>query len=219
MKIGVLIHGCHLQAKGWEDIIWGNPQEGRLGRVPRALQFLNTDDVGLLYWGTGASEKDGLKESEQTFSFAVTHAVDLPEFEGLDSYEIEAKLREVSFIDTVTQNTKEEISAASALCKERGIQRLILVSSPTHISRCLLTAEKLRAEGKLSSLEIFATASDTCYAGTVPGDVVIVEPPHRGDRPQVPIHKAITRANKLGREEKAEEFEQALSKFLDSWDK
>jgi len=218
MKIGVLIHGCHLQAKGWEDIIWGSPQEGRLGRVPRALQLFNTDDVELLYWGTGASEKDGMKEAEYTFNYAVTHCKELSQFQGSDTYEIEPILKQISHVDTVSINTKEEISAAGALCRERGIQRLVLVSSPTHISRCLLIAEKLQAEGELSGLEIFATASDTCYFGTVPGDVVIVEPPHRGDRPQVPIHKTIARANKLGRGEKAEEFEQELSKFLDNWE-
>ena len=30
MKTAVLIHGCHLQAEGWENIIWGNPEKGIL---------------------------------------------------------------------------------------------------------------------------------------------------------------------------------------------
>lgn len=31
-RTGVLIHGCHLEAKGWKSIMWGDEQQQQLGR-------------------------------------------------------------------------------------------------------------------------------------------------------------------------------------------
>ena len=42
-------------------------------------------------------------------------------------------------------------------------------------------------------LRIYATASDTCFAKSTVGSVVIVEPPHRGDMPKVPFHELAKR--------------------------
>lgn len=218
MSTAILIHGCHLQAKEWEHIIWGRPQEGILGRVPRGIQLAIFDHIPLIFWGTGASEKDGVKEAQYTFDYAVAHGPELPEFIGWDRYEVEGFLRSVSHIDIDTQNTLEEIKRAGEVCRERGITRMILVSSPTHISRCLLEAEKLRSVGKLQGVEVFATASDTCYADSTPGNVLIVEPPHRGDRPDVPIHKTLKRAMRLGRGEQAQMFNTELGAYLDTWE-
>jgi hypothetical protein len=217
MKTGIVVHGCHLQAKGWESIAWGEPLKGILGRAPRALQLMSLERAGLLYWGTGASEKDGLKESEYTFQYALAHAGELEEFRGFDPYQIEAILKPRSHIDLKAQNTSQEIEGAVAECHKRDIGRLFLVSSPTHISRCLLEAEKLRAAGKLRGIEVCATASDTCYADSVPGDVVIVEPPHRGDRPEAPVHKVAARVNKMGRGADARRFVDELGLYLDTW--
>ena len=143
-KTAILVHGCHLQANEWEKMIWGDPKNGLLGRVPRALELFDSEKADLLYFGTGESEKDGLKESEYTLSYAVEHAAELSRFSKMDAPDIEKWFREVSVSDTESQNTGEEIRLAAVECKERGIERMILVSSPTHISRCLLTAEKLR---------------------------------------------------------------------------
>lgn len=32
VRTGVLIHGCHLGAKGWRSIMWGDMRQQRLGR-------------------------------------------------------------------------------------------------------------------------------------------------------------------------------------------
>lgn len=191
MSTAVLIHGCHLYAESWENIIWGKPKNGVFGRASKGLNIAYQEQADLIYWGTGASEKGCLKESWYTFQYAVTHACELEILEGFDVYEIDAILRRKSFIDTEAQSTPEEIANAIALCQRRNISRLILVSSPTHIARCLQEAEKCRAENwqQFQRLRIFATASDTCFANSTPADVVIIEPPHRTDRPQCPIHK------------------------------
>ena len=187
--VAVLIHGRHLDTKMWEHIIWGDPKRGVLGQVPKGLQVATREGARLIFWGTGASEKDGVKESRYTFDYAVAHAGELPEYMGFDAYEIAAMLGEVSYIDEETQNTAQEVTMAAKLCNERGITRLILVSAPTHIARCLMEAEKLRAAGLLGKLEVMAVASDVSFANSEPGNVVIIEPPHRGDRPKWQTYK------------------------------
>jgi hypothetical protein len=121
-NVGVLIHGCHLQAEGWENIMFG--EDGRMGRVPAGLIEAVNRNAKSVFWGTGASQS------------------------------------------------------------KNGI-----ISSPTHIARCMQEACKIQGESKDRSIRVYAKASETCYANTTPSDVVIVEPPHRGDMPKVPFHQ------------------------------
>ena len=180
----VLIHGCHLAAIDWERMVWGDPKNGVLGRAPKGIRLALKEKAKLIIWGTGASEKDGQKESCYTYNYAIVHASELDEFHGFDLYEVLAILKNASVFDESTQNTPEEIASAAEICREQGIRRLILVSSPTHIARCLQEAEKLRVAGKMDGIEVFATAADVSYADSSASDVVIVEPPHRGDKPK-----------------------------------
>ncbi len=190
-NVGVLIHGCHLHAEAWHNIVWGNPH-GYRGRAPKGIAQALRHNASLIYWGTGASQKDGLNESQYTFNYALEHLVDFVKGRTESADEVAAYLHEVSLIDTVTQNTTEEIKAALDECHKRNIQELYLVSSPTHIARCHQEALKvLAATSNAHQVLVYATASDTCFANSTPNDVVIVEPPHRGDRPKFPVHKHI----------------------------
>ncbi|MGE5541005.1 MAG: YdcF family protein [Bacillota bacterium] len=184
MDSAYLIHGCHLQADNWEHIVWGSPEKDEWGRASHALRLAARNRKALLIWGTGASSQDGALECDYTFRYAVAHATQLPDYEGFDAYEVEALLKHRSHFDREAQNTQEEITNALRVCRERGIGTLYLVSSPTHISRCLLDAEKVRRmSNDPHGVMIYATASDTCFEDSVPDDVIIVEPPHRGDMP------------------------------------
>lgn len=217
MKTAVLIHGCHLQAKNWENIVWGEPKYNVFGRAARGIKIAIEERAELIYWGTGASEKDGLKESQYTFNYAISHAQQLAEFQGFDIHEIDFLIESKSFIDIESQNTTQEVMNAMEMCRGKGVTRLILVSSPTHIARCLQSAERVRAEGGFESLNILATASDTCFANSTPADVLIVEPPHRGDRAEIPLHltlKLAMFARKLD-DEKAQKFNDDLFAFLE----
>ena len=219
MKTAVLIHGCHLQAKDWENIIWGDPQNGVWGRASKGLQVAIREKPELIYWGTSASEKNGIKEAQYTFDYALSHVKDLEYFKRRDVQDIEQSLHRVSFIDMETQNTPQETRRAMEMCRDRGIERLVLVSSPTHVARCLQSAERVRAEGGFEGLEILATASDTCFADSTPADVLIVEPPHRGDRPEVPIHETLKLTMRFRKEsfEVASAFNEDLAKFIQGW--
>jgi hypothetical protein len=215
MKTAILIHGCHVDATNWENIMWGDPARGVFGRVPRALQLLNTEHASLLCWGTGASERDGVKEAQYIFDYTVKRVHALPQFNGKAASEVVAYLLDISHIDVESQNTSQEVEAAARACKAAQVERLILVSSPTHISRCLLEAEKLRAVGGLRGIEVFATSSDTCYADSTVADVLIVEPPHRGDRSEVPTSEVLRRVMRRLRDKvNGESFWQELEGLL-----
>lgn len=165
-----------------DNVVWGDPAAGMLGRVPKGLLVALSEKADVIIWGTGASEKDAMKESRFTFEFAKKRLEETP-IKCIVWTDIEAK----SVLDEETQDTTQEVRRATTYCLEHGIERLILVSTPNHIARCLMEALKLKASGETGSLEIMATASDTCFAGAVPGDTVVVEPPHRGDLPLFPI--------------------------------
>ncbi len=217
MKTAVLIHGCYLQAGDWENIVWGDPSVGRLGRASKGLQVARKEGASFIYWGTGASEKNGVKESQYTFDYAVAHCMELPEFADFNTDNIEQFFISGSFIDTESQTTLQETSNAMVMCMKEGIKRLILVSSPTHIARCLQSAEIIRSNFLFTGLEVFAVASDTCYEGSIPDDVLIVEPPHRADRAEIPLHETLKLAmfaRKLD-EEKALKFNDELLAFLE----
>ncbi len=217
MKTAVLIHGCYLQAENWENIVWGGPSIGRLGRASKGLQVARQEGANFIYWGTGASEKNGIKESQYTFDYAVAHCMELPEFADFNIDDIDPFFISGSFIDTESQTTLQETRSAMKMCMEKGIKRLILVSSPTHIARCLQSAEIVRYSGWFMGLEVFAVASDTCYKDSIPNDVLIVEPPHRADRAEVPLHKTLKLAmfaRKLDKD-KAFLFDEELTVFLE----
>src|SRR3989344_6208486 len=136
IKRVVMIHGCHTGAQGWENIVWGNPPQV-LGRALKGVDQALLVGADLIMWGSGGSQKEGLREATYTFRFTKEKLMKLRMWQGKRSEEITAYLDRVSVLDEVSQNTAQEIAAAFALCEERGIEELYLTSSATHIARCL----------------------------------------------------------------------------------
>lgn len=193
MKTALLVHGIHLYADKWEDIVWGNLEIGILGIVPKALAVACELKAEYMVWGTGASERDGLKEADYTFKFAMDKA---------NAYMFRALGNFKHHIDRISQNTREEIAAASEFAVQNDIERLILVSNPTHIARCLQTALAYFGEhNKYNTLRrnLTVAVSNVCFADSNPSDVVIFEPPHRGDRPKRNTHKLARAVMELSR--------------------
>lgn len=183
MRTAVLVHGIHLYADNWKDVVWGNLEIGILGSVPKALVTACELDAKYMIWGTGASERDGLKEADYTFKFAMDNA-DAYMFTSLGNFK--------HHIDRISRNTKEEIANAAKFAIENGIERLVLVSNPTHIARSIQTALTHfdgHREYDILRRNLTVAVSDVCFADSVPGDVVIFEPPHRGDQPKRNTHK------------------------------
>lgn len=216
-ETAVLIHGCHLGADEWENIVWGDPENGIWGRASRGLQIALQEDAGLVIWGTGASQRDGIKESEYTYKYAFERFASCPVFPR--NIKVTTNLMKCSVIDEESQNTREEIQRAADLCSYEDEYELILVSSPTHIARCLQEATTLRLAGDIPNIKIVAVASDTCYAGSTPKDVFIMEPPHRGDRSKAPMNQTLQRMKPIRRDKELyEAFHTDLQALLATYE-
>lgn len=206
MKTGVLVHGCHLDAYDWRGIAWGYPDAGELGRAPKGVLVAHQEQAEMLVFGTGASERivdrDGqrrtMKEGEYTLDYLLQNFDELAEFPAfgkIDLPALRAQVEATAVAESRSQNTREEVTEAAELFLERGIERMILVSSPTHISRCVRDAYTALEKDRFARLrhQLFATPSDSSYLGSRAEDVVIFEPPHRADRHSAPIHLNVSR--------------------------
>jgi hypothetical protein len=196
METAVLIHGCHTGAHAWTDIVWGDPQNGRLGRVPKGILEAQKWDAKTIIFSTGASERDGFKEGEYIYRFALDRVSELTGLTGMHESSLRALLHTRHALELTSQDTRSEVLESAKIAKERGAKRLILVSSPTHVMRCHQAAiSMLGADPRLRFFldNLYPAASETCFEGSTVDDVVIVEPPHRGDRPLVPYHTTAKR--------------------------
>lgn len=211
MNVGILVHGPHLQAKEWENLAWGTPPL-MMGRIPKAIQMYFKLGARVIFFGTGASERDGVKEGQYMFNTLLEKKNELGKFEALKGFQRLGGL-DVSFtpngavlysetqaevvIDVQSQNTKEELLAAGDAFLARGVTDVVLVSSANHMARCLEVAQQIyndpQYEGKYKVLAqgLMVTPADTCYAGATYGSNVIFEAPHRGDRSSYPLHDIV----------------------------
>ncbi len=201
-KTGVLVHGYNLHADQWEDVAWGTPPE-RIGRVPMGIFVALSERADVMVFGSGASERDGLLESEATARLLWERFDELAGFAVFKGREAELtrpsgagrfrqRIESILHLDRESKNTRDEIAYAGRLFVDRGVERVILVSSPTHLPRCLRDACAIYGEdGGMSGLlqELYAAPSVTGYPGYSADDVAIFEPPHRPDRPGHPGYR------------------------------
>ncbi|MDI6734159.1 MAG: YdcF family protein [Patescibacteria group bacterium] len=182
---GILIHGLCLQAKDWRKVVWGKPPN-LLGRLTRGIVVAIEEKAKIIVLGTGASQTiDGRKEAEFTKDYLLNNFLELGEFsvfKEMDLKEIQKEIEKILKLETHSKNTEEEIRFAGRILKKAGCEKIILVSCPTHISRCLKDAYKVFSRGKNFSTfaqNLFATPSQICFSGTAIEDVIIKEPPHK----------------------------------------
>jgi hypothetical protein len=201
MRTGILVHGCHLEAFDWRGIVWGSPPH-EPGRIPMAVYVAVKEDADVIVFGTGASERGGKKESEFTREYLLEHFSELEEFSCFDGMAIgqqRDRMEAISVAECDSRNTLDEMGAAGRIFLEKGIEKAILVSSPTHIPRCIRDALEVFQAPEFATLKrnLYAVASDTSYLGGRVEDVVIFEPPHRGDRGSFLTHYIVKRILKI----------------------
>lgn len=245
------MHGFNLGAEKWEQVVWG-VEPHSLGRVPKAgtswthtrtriKHSLHTSvlvalqqNASMLAFGTGVKVGENGVECDRMHAVFAERIDRLRNFEALAHYEraqFEA-LKANVFLDRVSQNTVNELREIGGECVRRRIERLFLVSSPTHVSRCLRDALVVideeqqraaeRADASTAALwrrlaqNLFATPSDVSYANAAPAQVVIFEPPHRPDSPLPSLHALAARMQRIARDRLADfafDLSQLLNKF------
>lgn len=224
--MGILVHGCHLEAESWEDIVWGVPPT-QLGRLPHAvlLAWEERAHIKSVVCGTGASRAtDGRLEGQYTVDLLFERLERLREFDSFKAIplpQLASLLKKVVVPDVISQNTIEEVEVGLKLFAEAHCHKAVLVSSPTHLPRCLACACKVETEQpELFDGSVWASPSDTSYHNFSPSDVVVVEPPHRGDRDtaldRLPFHEMVKRSYMISRDKKQaflEELDALLGKY------
>ncbi|MBP9749949.1 MAG: hypothetical protein KBD21_04440 [Candidatus Pacebacteria bacterium] len=187
----ILIHGLHLQTNDWEKIVWGDVTHGQWGAIVRGVEVAWRMQAKLIVWGTGASEKEGQKESEYGFHLALSRVDDLAMLCNCTGEELKKFLEERSVCDVDTQNTRDEVRAFLDMCLSKGIAEVVLVASASHAPRSIRTALSLvtsRSEYAPFRHRVYLAPSDVVFTETTMEDVVIFERPHRGDRPKNDNH-------------------------------
>lgn len=197
MKIGILVHGRHVEAIDWKKLEWGEPPH-KLGVLPMmALVVLNAEieNIAGIVFGTGASEKDGLKEAEYAKRFLLEHMGQLGEFELIKKHPRFQSSRDLMLLDelfrgitceVVSKNTEQEVTNAAKIFSELGVSEVKQVTCGSHAPRCQLVQLKVRAAGGIPAGQLWSCyGDDMAFAGSEVKDVAIMEPPHRGDDPMV----------------------------------
>lgn len=216
----VLIHGLYLGIPNWNEIMLGSGEYGKEGRILRGLKIAYEEDSRFIFWGTGASELNGVKEGQYIYDFALKHLREIAAHLGITPILARHFIESRSQVNIDTKNTREEISTVLSLLSKSNVKRLFIVSSPTHGGRCFTEAETLRLSEEFSSLQvrILTVGSDVSYANSSPKDVVIIEPPHRGDRiHEFPLSITARKAMRISRGPRGVDFLRELSAFVDAW--
>lgn len=244
MKTGILVHGCNVNAENWRHIAWGN-SPGEMGRIPQGLLAALEFNAEVIVFGTGASrkqynfgdsEKTGqiLLEAEYSLAFLESHFDDLMRFKAFadacdcqseaDWQKLQRWLMERIELDLQSTNTVSELREAGERFLRHRCERVVVVSSPTHLIRVLRDASVLYQQDRRFELfqdRLLAMPCTTCYEGSTAADVVVVEPPHRPDRHVVPTHRRIARMmdlQKLGHEPLIEflsELDELMQRYED----
>ena len=220
MKTGVIVHGCNLNIENWRHVAWGEPPY-QLGRIPQGMLVASQLDAEVIVFGTGASKKAyqfdecadddiELLEAEYSLRYLTDCFDQLAQFAPLQQQlgelgsEQFAKNKQQLLsriqVDLESQNTKQEIINATELFLKADVEVAVLVSSPSHVVRCLRDAAAIYANEERFfryRSQLRAVPSVTCYEGSSPGDVVVIEPPHRPDRHVLPTHRRIQRMLEL----------------------
>lgn len=216
---GILCHGRHLEAINWELHQWGDSENGLLGQIAKTCLLTQKHNPSVVVFGTGASEKDGIKEADYTIRYMMDNfenLKDFSQFEGVDLIKLQNTMNKISVAETTSKDTYTEIKAAGKIFSNKGVGTLYIVSNPDHILRCGQLSHQIYQEGDISFLDEFLLApSDVGYNGTKYLTSKVIEMPHRGDDKSPNLSGVIGNYFRLPLERKIE-FYKLVKNFLES---
>jgi hypothetical protein len=205
-KVGILVHCHNLETDDWEALVFGVPEEGKLGddvALARTILTLGGDeDLACVIIGCGPSWRDGLSEGEYSKKYLLDNLERLrefprlaPLFERLSDTEL-AAFRKVMKDIIVTReigNTVDEIEAAAEIFTEHGVDKVIQIAASSHVSRCIKEQAVARSRGIIcKDQQWFTVATDMTYRDTRPEDVCVIEPLHRRDQPMTHVRPGLS---------------------------
>ena len=218
-EVLILVHGYNHTLPDWEQCMWGNPSANVYGRASHALRIAEKYCNPVIFLGGGGViDVNGVSCAEMTRQVILRRISEMYEC-SFDEDSCPGKtLEERLCIDTQSRTTSEEVKNAFEVCRVRSISKIILVSSPTHIARCLVGSLEYKYIG-MYGVRISADPSDVNYAGTSASDVVVIEPPHLPEAPKVPFYRLIKRIVPFMKDgQRAAPFAQELQKLIEKYE-
>jgi len=205
-KVGILVHCRHLETVAWEELVFGIPEEDKLGDLATLVRVVltlePTEELTAIVIGCGPSWKDGLDEGHYTKQFLLDNFDRLHEFPRLApllgslSGERLQALRmslEGIIVTPEIKNTVAEIETAAALFDRQNVKKVIQICAASHASRCIKEQSVARSHGLISKDQLWQTiATDVCYHDTKPEDVAVIEPLHRRDQPMTFVRPGLS---------------------------
>ncbi len=192
-KRGLLIHSYSNNEPNWLHTVWGYPPD-QPGRLVTGVKVILEEDIDVaLICGTSGG-KEGEYEGwwmknilYQCLEYLKSFTI-YPIFHDYTADELRVVLNRVLVIkekDTAA-NTAGEVEYAGRFFTEVGVGKVIIVSCPDNVSRCIRDALACwREDYPLLAANTFTTASWTLYSERTSEDkeiaklsnVVIAEPP------------------------------------------
>lgn len=189
MRTAILLHNLHPEAAGWDRIMWGIPSQNKMGRIPKALSLFHRFEAELLLFGGGGMRhplngEDLAGELASYMENCWNNYEEFSEFQGCHLGNLHKRFLAALDLSLRSSTTREEVAGALSICEKRGIDHLILVSSPSHSPRCLRDADGLRLENPAwQHITVMAISSDVYFDGGSADKTVILEQPYRTDSP------------------------------------
>jgi hypothetical protein len=205
-KVGILVHCHNLETDGWEALVFGIPEEEKLGdgvALARVMLTLGADEeLACVVIGCGSSERAGLSEGEYSKRYILDNLERLHEFPSLAP--LIARLSDTEWkafresmagiiVTGEVENTVDEIAAAAEIFTEHGVDKVVQIAASSHVPRCIKEQAVARSRGKISKdQQWFTVATDMTYHGTRPEDVCVIEPLHRRDQPMIHVRPGLS---------------------------
>jgi hypothetical protein len=210
VRTGALVHVRHPDTIHWEKLVWGVPEEDRVGDLVKLVELMlreaKTERIVVIVMGTTAATKNGILEGEYTKKFLLDHFDDLWQFKRIKKYLDKLSDKQVAalrkrlediVITPIVKNTLQEVQEASRIFRENDIHEVIQITAASHGPRCIQLQATARAEGHMPlDQQWYVTVSDMCFQDTLPNDTMIMEVPHRGDDPLTTFRPTLPQALK-----------------------
>lgn len=191
MKKGLLILSYNCNEPNWEETVWGTPPD-RPGRLVKATAVLLEEDVDIAIISGGTGVKEGVGEAQWLKNRLYQGLEELKKFtiypvlQRFTPEQIKNKLDKILVLEEKAVNTATNLKNTGIMFKEAGVEKVIVVTSPDHISRGLRDGLQFWSkEYPELAANLYGTASVTLYSNRTPEDqeiakmenVVIAEPP------------------------------------------
>ena len=176
--------------RDWEDVCWGDPNIGALGRIPMTLWLARHVDANLIIWSTGSSRIIGGDYEATVFlnralrSFAELKR-DFPDRFGDDWWSSEILYQDwiqaISTTEITSQRTSDSLIEARKIVVDTFDSKpvtLYSVSSANHAPR-IFRDELIAFEygtgfrSPRQNMTLCAVAAETCYGGGTIRDVQV----------------------------------------------